>query len=492
MERLSKAAFSVNMNPVSEKNTEVTNTKLSSKLGTLDIVFTVLAYNAPLTVITGYMPLIMMEGNGLGLPLAFLAAGCLIMLFAFGFTAMSKHAPNPGAFYSYIAIGLGRHLGLGSAFVAIMAYFFMTFSIYCYAGISYSSLSKTVLGTPLMPWWGWSFLIMALVAVLGYLKVTLSAAVLSFALLLEVLLVITWDGTVFVTNGVSNFSTEWLSLSNFTSGSVGVAILLAVGSFAGFEATAIFREEAKDPEKTIPRSTFLAVGILAALFIVTAIAYITAYGATSVVSATQADPANAILNSVRQYLGNAGANTMNVLLCSSIFACLLAMQNILSRYVYSLASDRVLFRKLAEVHPKHQSPHYASILVSVIAAVAVGICVVCDVDPYKGYGGLGGVGGYALMLLQLLTAVSIIAYFAKVKHTYSWWRAYFAPGLAAVGLFCTSWLATTNMELLTGDTTLAYSLMGLAFALLAIGVLYAHYLKHARPDAYRRIGRQEI
>ncbi|MFW0756331.1 APC family permease [Pseudomonas sp. H11T01] len=492
MERLSKAAFSVNMNPVTEKNTEITKTKLSSKLGTLDIVFTVLAYNAPLTVITGYMPLIMMEGNGLGLPLAFLAAGCLIMLFAFGFTAMSKHAPNPGAFYSYIAIGLGRHLGLGSAFVAIMAYFFMTFSIYCYAGISYSTLSNTVLGTPLMPWWGWSFIIMALVAVLGYLKVTLSAAVLSFALLLEVLLVITWDGAVFVTNGVSNFSTEWLSLSNFTSGSVGVAILLAVGSFAGFEATAIFREEAKDPEKTIPRSTFLAVGILAALFIVTAIAYITAYGATSVVSATHADPANAILNSVRQYLGNAGANTMNVLLCSSIFACLLAMQNILSRYVYSLASDRVLFRKLAEVHPKHQSPHYASLLVSTIAAAVVSICVVCDVDPYKGYGGLGGVGGYALMLLQLLTAVSIIAYFAKVKHTYSWWRAYFAPGLAAVGLFSTSWLATTNMELLTGDTTLAYSLMGLAFALLAIGVLYAHFLKYARPDAYRRIGRQEI
>ncbi|VVP60854.1 Putrescine importer PuuP [Pseudomonas fluorescens] len=492
MERLSKAAFSVDMNPVSEKNSDITKTKLSKKLGTLDIVFTVLAYNAPLTVITGYMPLMMVEGNGLGVPLAFLSAACLIMLFAFGFTAMSKHAPNPGAFYSYITIGLGRHLGLGSAFVAIMAYFFMMFSIYCYAGVSYTALANNVLGIPLMPWWGWSFLIMALVAVLGYLKVTLSAAVLSFALLLEVLLVIAWDGTVFATNGASNFSTEWLSTNNFISGSVGIAVLLAVGSFAGFEATAIFREEAKDPEKTIPRATFLAVGILAVLFILTAIAYITAYGAPSVMSATQADPANAILNSVRQYLGNAGANVMNLLLCSSIFACLLAIQNILSRYVYSLASDRVLFRKLAHVHPKHQSPHYASLLVTAISIAVMSICIIYNVDPYKGYGGFGGVGGYALMLLQLLTAVSIIAYFAKVKHTYSFWRAYFAPGLAAVGLLCTSWLATTNMELLTGDTTLAYSLMGMAFALLAIGVVYAHYLRSARPDAYRRIGRQEI
>ncbi|MGM3216512.1 APC family permease [Pseudomonas sp. PhalM4] len=451
-----------------------------------------LAYNAPLTVVTGFMPLIMAEGNGLGTPLAFFFSACLIMLFVFGFTAMSEHTPNPGAFYSYITSGLGRHLGLGSAFVAIMGYFCYLIALYCYAGIAFKSFAENLVGNSLLPWWGWTFAVMCLVSVLGYLKITLSAAVLSVALLLEVITVLTWQGAVIGEKGVSSISMEWLSPSAFFSGSVGIAILLAVSSFAGFEATAIFREEAKNPEKTIPRAAFMAVGILAVLFITTSVIYVTAYGSDNVVATTLADPSNAMLNSINQYLGAPGLLTVNVLLCSSIFACLLALQNIASRYIYSLASDKVLPQTLAKVHPKHQSPHLASLVISFATLIVIIACVFVEVDPYVVYGGIGGTAGYSLMLLELLTAFAIIAYFARNKHSYSFLRVYVAPGLAGIGLIVTSWLATTNLEILTGNTKLAYSMIGLAFTLLIGGIGYAMYLRKNKPESYKRIGRQDV
>ncbi|WP_449433309.1 APC family permease [Pseudomonas putida] len=467
-------------------------TKLKGHLGTLDIVFTVLAYNAPLTVVTGYVPLIVAYGNGLGAPLAFLASGLLIMLFAIGFTAMAKHSPNPGAFYAYITAGLGRPLGLGSAFMAIAAYAFLYISIYCYSGVVYASFFKSVLGIEALPWWSWSYVVMAIVAVFGYLRITLSAKLLSIALVVEIILVFLWEGAVALKHGATGISTEWMSMSAFTSGSFGVAILLGVSAFAGFEATAVFREEAKDPDKTVPRATYLAVATLALVFCSASIFFITGYGADSVVASTVADPSNATLQSIQQYLGKAGADAVNVLLCTSVFACLLAIHNIIARYLYSLASDGVFSKGLAQVHPKYHSPYRASVGVSVGAALVLSVCALAAIDPFKGYGGLGGVGGYALMLLQVLTSLAVVAYFLKTPNSYSLWRTRVAPLLSAIALTGTSWLATTNMEFLTGDAKLAHALMTLVFVVLGSGVIYALYLRKVRPDVYRRIGRQQV
>ncbi|WP_449433322.1 APC family permease [Pseudomonas putida] len=492
MERLLKSEGTQFASPSSSAPASAKTGALKRRLGVWEIVFTVLAYNAPLTVVTGYVPLIVSSGNGIGTPLTFLVSGLLILLFAVGFTAMSKHSPNPGAFYAYITVGSGRPLGLGSAFMAIMAYFFMMISIYCYSGVVYTSFFKNMLGVEALSWWGWSFLLMALVACFGYMRITLSARLLSIALLLEIVLVFLWEGAIATTQGVSAISTEWVSMSAFASGSIGVAVLLGVSSFAGFEATAIFREEAKNPETTIPRATYIAVAILALVFCTAAVFFISGFGADQVIAVTTADPSNATLLSIQQYLGKAGSDAVNVLLCTSVFACLLALHNILSRYLYSLGMDGVLPSRLSEVHPKHHSPYRASVVVTVAAATVLGLCALLNIDPFKGYGALGGVGGYALMLLQVLTSISIVRYFLRTPHTYSRWRTLVAPALASVALACTAWLATTNMEFLTGDANLAYALMALAFTLLVSGIVYALILKSRKPEVYTRIGRQVI
>ena len=55
----------------------------------------------------------------------------------------------------------------------------------------------------------------------------------------------------------------------FTNGILGIAVLFALTGFIGFEATAVFRDEARDPERTIPRATYAAVLIIGAFYAVT-------------------------------------------------------------------------------------------------------------------------------------------------------------------------------------------------------------------------------
>jgi amino acid transporter len=235
---------------------------LSGQLGTFDIVFTVLAYNAPLTVVTGMIGLLMSLGNGLGAPVAFVVAGGLMVVFSIGFTTMSKHVPNAGAFYAYITAGLGRPIGFGSALMAMLAYACLMLGIYLYAGIVYSSLMQQLFNYAEFHWWAYSLMMLMAVAVFGYLRITFSARILTIALICEVLLVFAWEVSVVVAKGIESLSPWWLTPGAMGSGSVGIAMLLAVTGFAGFEATAVFREEARDPDVTVPRATYGAILVL--------------------------------------------------------------------------------------------------------------------------------------------------------------------------------------------------------------------------------------
>ena len=61
-------------------------------------------------------------GNGAGLPAAYLVATLLVLCFAVGYAAISRRVINTGAFYTYIARGIGRPPAIGAAMLAVAAY----------------------------------------------------------------------------------------------------------------------------------------------------------------------------------------------------------------------------------------------------------------------------------------------------------------------------------------------------------------------------------
>ena len=96
-------------------------TQLTGSMSVKSLVLSVLAFSAPMVVVSGYMPLaISVAGNGA--PFAFLLTTLVMLIFVVGYLALTKYIPKTGNFFLYITAGLGKKLGLGSAFVAIFSY----------------------------------------------------------------------------------------------------------------------------------------------------------------------------------------------------------------------------------------------------------------------------------------------------------------------------------------------------------------------------------
>ena len=470
--------------------------RLKGNMGTTDVVFTVLAFNAPLSVVVGFVPVIIGFGNQLGAPVTFLAAGALILLFAVGFTTMSRHLPNPGAFYAYITAGLGREVGLGGAFLALYSYIFILIGGYAFGGIAVNSLVHEVLGGPDIPWWAWVLVLQGIAGTLGYFKIDLSAKILTALMCGELIIVAIWDAVILVNGGPEGHPATSFTTGSIFSGSVGLAILFGVTCFSGFEATAIFREEVRDPEKTIPRATYIAIVAMAGMYALATYVLITGYGPSMVVDATSADPTGSVTASFRAYLGTVAVDAVTLLLCTSIFAANLATHNVTARYLYSLSVDGVFTRHLGAVHRKHGSPHRASMITSAISVIFLVGLALANLPATTLYATLVGIGGYALIMLLLLTSIAVIPYFMRHRpegvrmHP---WKMLIAPTLATLGLTAALYLATDNVTALTGQTaTVSYTVLALAYVAFVVGVVTAAVLRRRRPQVYARIGRQDI
>src|SRR4249920_3453080 len=101
---------------------ENTNKLKVGAVGLFAVLFMATANAAPITAMTGNVPISVAYGNGLGTPAGFLVATVVLTLFAIGFVQMARYITTAGAFYGFITHGLGQLTGMASGMLATMAY----------------------------------------------------------------------------------------------------------------------------------------------------------------------------------------------------------------------------------------------------------------------------------------------------------------------------------------------------------------------------------
>jgi hypothetical protein len=67
-------------------------------IGIVAVIFMAVANAAPITAMTGNVPIAVGFGNGLGAPAGFLFATIVLTVFSLGYVAMAKHITTTGAF----------------------------------------------------------------------------------------------------------------------------------------------------------------------------------------------------------------------------------------------------------------------------------------------------------------------------------------------------------------------------------------------------------
>lgn len=465
------------------------STGLEGRLGVTSLVFTALAFNAPIGGLAGLVPVVIAAGLGPATPLVYLGVMLLMLLFGVGLVAMARHMAKPGAFYTYITHAMGRSAGLGAGFAALATYVVLASATYIYMGIVMNSVSTTLLNGPDMAWWVWVLIAWAVVSALSLFNIEVSVKVLGVLLALEVLIVLVWDLRVFVDGGPEGRGLDLTA--QLGSGSWGLALLLAVGCLTGFESIQVFRAETRNPDRTVPRATYLIIAILAGLYGLSAWAYLIGYGYQGAL-ATAADPSGGFFGSLQQYAGKVASDTAQVLVVSSLFAAILAIQNISARYTFALGRDGVLPASLGRVHPRWKAPTRAAVTVAAVVIAIDLALAIAKVNEVTWYVALQGLGLWGLIALMAWSSVSIIVFFRREPSLEpNLVKTLVAPILSTIGFVAVVYLSISNSDVIFGKASTGYWCMGALAAIAIFGVAYAAWLKTNRRQVWTRIGAQD-
>ncbi len=461
-------------------------------LGVSAITFFVISAAAPLTTVAGGAPIGMLLGDGAGLAGTYFLVMLIILLFSVGYTAMARNIKNSGAFYAFNVQGLGGMVGGGVAIVALLAYNTMQAGIYGMFGAASSAWLSTQFGVT-VPWWVTAFTAMAAIAILGYRNVDLSAKVLGLLVAGEFIVVLILDLAIVRKGGAGGLSTAPFTPSLIFSGSPVIASLFGFASYIGFEATSIYSEEARDPRRTIPRATYLSVFIIGAFYTFTLWCMADGEGVDRLPAALKAmdDPTRFLFLLSDRYVGNVLTTAMSLLFISSLFAALLAFHNAVARYFFALGRERLLPCSLGSTHSRHQSPHFGSVLQSLVAIVLVGAFAVTGQDPVLVlFSWLTNLGTLGVTAMMAITSLTVLAFFHRNRDLdASILRTKICPALSFVLMTLFSIQAIRQFGVLTGaSTTMAVLLPFSLVAAMAIGVMVAARLKKTAPEFYAKLG----
>ena len=436
----------------------------SGRLGVLGIVFFVVAAAAPLVGMTGAVPVAIAAGSGAGAPGAYVAIGIVLLVFSSAYSAMSRVVTNTGAFFAYVGRGLGLAAGVGSALTSVLAYLAVQLAIYGFFGGLLAGQMDATFGID-APWWLWTLIAWALVLGLSALSVEVGAKVLGLLMVCELVSLVIVAVAVMVQGGPegASLSASFAPQNVFVgglAGSAGIALAFAMASYIGFEATAIYGEESKDPERTVPRATYLAVGLITVIFAAAAWAIVSGLGSDGVVDRVLevssvdgvplADPAAVLFSVASTYVGDWLGTVMSWLVVSSLFAGVLAFQNCSARYFFSLGRAGVLPRHLQHTN-RHGAPGLASAFTSAITAVVIVVFALADLDPVLNlFYWFSGMAVIAVVLVEILVCVAVLVHFRGTGRGGHWWSTVAAPILAALGLLTGLYLLIARFGLLAG------------------------------------------
>ncbi len=491
-------------------------------VGLAGVLFMAVANAAPITAMTGNVPIAVAYGNGLFAPGGFLVATIVLTLFTVGYVAMARYITTAGAFYGFVSHGLGQVWGMATGFLATMAYIVFEGSL---IGI-FAYFANDALHT----WFGWNvnwLLIgvigIAIIALLGYFDINIAAAILGFFLICEVVLLGLLAFSVLFKGGgpdglmVSsiNPAKAFTSLpagggfgiqasgTTLAAGSAAIGLFFAFWSWVGYETTAVYGEESRSPKRIVPRATLIAVVGLGIFYTFVSWMVISGDGGKSSVDLAANNSIGMFTQLAVKNLGGKWVGDIyEFLIISGSFACALAFHNAASRYLYAIGREVPwLHTTLGATHRKHRSPHISSAVQSIVTLVLTVLFYLLTQNgssPLRGayiyeYGLLALLGTMAILIVQSITSLAVIWYFhVKKTHPGNVLTTGIIPALGGLGMVYVVYLLFSNLSFAGGGASgspMFKSIPYIVVATFVVGLGIVLGLRRRSPAVYEAIGR---
>nr|WP_063570975.1 APC family permease [Luteibacter rhizovicinus] len=458
----------------------------SHKLSTQFIVFMVLAAAAPLASMIGNLPIAISRGTGGNVPVAFLIAGLILVAFTTGYAFIGRRVVSTGAFYTYVAEGLGKPLGVGTAYSAILSYGAFTFGLAAACGYFDEQVSIAV--GHRVDWTICAAVSVVLAGILNYRSMDASTKLLAVIIIVETAVLVVFDVSVIAAKGWAAFPLASFAPSQWLAPGVGVSLMTAFTCFVGFESGALYSKEAADPVRSIPLASYVSVILIGSFYLMTAWITVGALGVGEAKATALAHGSTLILDLIKQYDGQTASDIAGLLLCTSVLATYIAIHAAASRYVFALAREGLLPRMLARFDEIRNVPVAATLCMSAATVVCLAGIASTRTDPYAAIiPVLIGMGTLGIIALQAVAAIAIVFYVARRRRE-AGPVVLISSVCAAIGLSVALTTVCVNFTLLsTVNTPFVAWLPALYLVTLAAGLGFSVWLRQARPAQYAQL-----
>lgn len=468
------------------ETTGTTGRLKQAALGPWGVVFLVVSAAAPLSALAGIAPLAVVIG-GISAPLVYVVAGVSLAVFSVGFLFMARHLRVMGGFYTYISVGLGKVIGLASGFLAWISYNLLQIGLWGLFGQMAEAMLSTMFGVA-VPWWALALIGVGLVMALASAGVDVGAKVLGVFLVLETVLLLMLAIAI-LGQRVGQLEFGVLAPENVFTPNMFAVLGFGFAAFMGFESTVLYRNETRDPDRSIPRATYIAVAFLATFYGATLWVVTQAFGDSAVQGVIAEDPAGFFFRAMSDYVGPWGVMVMFALIVSSIFAGQLAFHNAINRYSFALSRDGILPPMFSRTN-RQGSPWLASVVQNIVAVLVVLAFGLAGLDPLRSLVILvNSPGVYGVISLQLLTSVAVLLFILRNRHIARRW--YVLP-MVVLSLVIMAVLLGVMVVTIDSLTSAGPVVNGIILAVVPIvligGSIYGLVLRRHRPDVYARIG----
>ena len=503
----------------------------TNALGLPALLFLCVAAIAPAASMLFNVP-VMASQAGAATPLVFVLSAVGVLLLGVPVVYFSRHLSSAGGFYTWVRHGLGSFAAFEVGWLMLGAYALFEAALQATVG---GSLDLTLSGLGFhLPggWVAYAAILTLLVGTLSYFDITASVWVMAPFAVAEVLALVILNAAITLKGGVAGhdlvhtFTPAGATLKGAAPGGtlgIGIAMVLGILAFVGFETGGVYGEEARHPRRTIPVAIFSLLLGLAVLYTWTSYAATIGLGWQHAV-----DVLGNVNNAPQQYITLAGiyvgswlGTALVVFVVTSNFASSFAMHQAMVRYFYSMGRESILPRIFGKTHPTWRSPYIATfaqsgftLLVILFLGLviqhtnkngsvsyALGVASGTTWQQTSGivsFGWLASIVTMCIILVYILTNVSA-PFFARSRNELRVFPHLIAPAVSTLLLLLplASYVLPPIPGIGTVVTTLGFTptpfpsniLPLFVLAWVVLGLAYATFLVRYAPERYERLGR---
>jgi len=255
-------------------------------------------------------------------------------------------------------------------------------------------------------------------------------------------------------SSITDFTAPFESSSTSLIGALAIAMVGVVWSCGGWQHATFAAGEAKNPKRDVALAMIIGSVTITLIYLLTNIAYM-----YLMPPAEMAASSRVAADAVEKVLGPIGGSLIALAIFISTFGTAGIYTLTAPRIYFAMAKDKVFFKKVAEVHPKYQTPAYAIIYQSAWAVLLILF-----------WGTFENLISYVVFtdaIFFALTAIAVIVLRKKLPNANRPYKTFGYPLTPVIFIALEIWFVVTIIS----EKPLQ-SLAGLGFLLLGIPAYY--------------------